>query len=42
MTDIRKTADAVPADFADVSEWVFDLDNTLYPRRTNLFAQIDV
>lgn len=42
MTDIRKTADAAPADFADVSEWVFDLDNTLYPRRTNLFAQIDV
>jgi putative hydrolase of the HAD superfamily len=42
MTDIRTTADAVPADFADVRDWVFDLDNTLYPRRTNLFAQIDV
>ncbi len=25
---------------ADV--WVFDLDNTLYPRDCNLFAQIDV
>ncbi len=28
-------------DFAAVREWVFDLDNTLYPRHTNLFAQID-
>ncbi|WP_343716115.1 pyrimidine 5'-nucleotidase [Inquilinus sp.] len=24
-----------------VEHWVFDLDNTLYPARTNLFAQID-
>lgn len=24
-----------------VTEWVFDLDNTLYPRECNLFAQID-
>jgi len=23
------------------STWVFDLDNTLYPRRTDLFSQID-
>lgn len=30
------------ADFAHVREWVFDLDNTLYPHHTNLFAQIDV
>lgn len=30
-----------PADFAHVREWVFDLDNTLYPHRVNLFAQID-
>ncbi|MBO6717874.1 MAG: pyrimidine 5'-nucleotidase [Rhizobiaceae bacterium] len=28
--------------FAHVSEWVFDLDNTLYPHHSNLFAQIDV
>lgn len=27
--------------FAHVSDWVFDLDNTLYPHRSNLFAQID-
>lgn len=27
--------------FDHVTEWVFDLDNTLYPRECNLFAQID-
>jgi putative hydrolase of the HAD superfamily len=27
--------------FSDVSAWIFDLDNTLYPRHSNLFAQID-
>ncbi len=32
---------ASPADFAHVTEWVFDLDNTLYPHHINLFAQID-
>ena len=25
-----------------VTDWVFDLDNTLYPRECNLFAQIDI
>jgi len=29
------------ADFAHVTEWVFDLDNTLYPHHVDLFAQID-
>lgn len=28
--------------FSHITEWVFDLDNTLYPHHTNLFAQIDV
>ncbi len=28
--------------FEHVDTWVFDLDNTLYPRRSNLFSQIDV
>jgi len=32
---------AEPADFAHVTEWVFDLDNTLYPHHINLFSQID-
>ena len=27
--------------FGGVTEWVFDLDNTLYPRHCDLFAQID-
>ena len=31
-----------PAQFAHVTDWVFDLDNTLYPHHTNLFSQIDV
>ncbi|MEP7240846.1 MAG: pyrimidine 5'-nucleotidase [Devosia sp.] len=31
-----------PAAFTHVTEWVFDLDNTLYPRECNLFAQIDL
>jgi putative hydrolase of the HAD superfamily len=31
-----------PADpLHHVEHWVFDLDNTLYPARSNLFAQID-
>lgn len=28
-------------DFRHVDTWVFDLDNTLYPASSNLFAQID-
>jgi len=31
-----------PRVFAHVRDWVFDLDNTLYPHHSNLFAQIDV
>ncbi|OQM73728.1 pyrimidine 5'-nucleotidase [Manganibacter manganicus] len=31
-----------PTHFAHVTDWVFDLDNTLYPHHTNLFSQIDV
>ncbi len=31
-----------PAEFAHVTTWVFDLDNTLYPPSLNLFAQVDV
>ncbi|PRD43455.1 pyrimidine 5'-nucleotidase [Phyllobacterium phragmitis] len=28
--------------FAHITDWVFDLDNTLYPHASNLFSQIDV
>ena len=38
----HKSALPDPADFAHVTEWVFDLDNTLYPHHSNLFSQIDV
>jgi putative hydrolase of the HAD superfamily len=27
--------------FAGIEAWVFDLDNTLYPRSTNVFRQVD-
>ncbi len=27
--------------FAAMDAWIFDLDNTLYPRSTNLFRQVD-
>ncbi len=33
--------DKLASRFAGVNEWVFDLDNTLYPRHCDLFAQID-
>ena len=36
------TTEADPARFAHVTDWVFDLDNTLYPHHSNLFSQIDV
>ena len=35
-------APAAPSrSLSHVTDWVFDLDNTLYPRTCNLFAQID-
>jgi putative hydrolase of the HAD superfamily len=37
MTDTMQ-----PRSLAHVTDWVFDLDNTLYPRECNLFAQIDL
>ncbi len=38
-----KKLDRLPthAEFVHVTDWVFDLDNTLYPHHVNLFAQID-
>lgn len=36
------TAAATGAAFSHIDTWVFDLDNTLYPRACNLFAQIDL
>jgi putative hydrolase of the HAD superfamily len=37
----RSAADEGAPDLSHVENWVFDLDNTLYPARCNLFAQID-
>ena len=37
MTDLPD-----PDRFSHVTDWVFDLDNTLYPHHSNLFSQIDV
>ncbi len=34
--------DATAPDLSHIDAWVFDLDNTLYPSRCDLFAQIDV
>lgn len=39
MNEDRRTQ--LKASFESVTEWVFDLDNTLYPRHCDLFAQID-
>ena len=39
--DTREALAARRARFARVDEWVFDLDNTLYPAHTDLFAQVD-
>lgn len=38
--DAAADAQAAP-DFSHVRDWVFDLDNTLYPSECDLFAQID-
>ena len=29
-------------DFAEIESWIFDLDNTLYPRHVDLFKQIEI
>ena len=34
--------DMTPRSLSHITDWVFDLDNTLYPRECNLFAQIDI
>src|SRR3546814_10970204 len=43
MTDATPLRQAAtPLDPAAVETWIFDLDNTLYPARSNLFAQVSV
>lgn len=40
-THTAVTAEADRDAFAHVRDWIFDLDNTLYPRHSDLFSQID-
>ncbi|WP_291078518.1 pyrimidine 5'-nucleotidase [Hyphomonas sp.] len=43
MTDNRAGIHLAPfGKFGHLTDWVFDLDNTLYPAECDLFAQIDV
>jgi putative hydrolase of the HAD superfamily len=39
MPQLNNMPDA--RDFTEIRDWVFDLDNTLYPHHVNLFSQID-
>jgi putative hydrolase of the HAD superfamily len=39
---LRVTAAPDTRRFESIRDWVFDLDNTLYPHHSNLFSQIDV
>ena len=39
---LPRAAGAGARGFEATDVWIFDLDNTLYPARCNLFAQIDV
>lgn len=41
-TDSKNRGADVRADFHHVRDWVFDLDNTLYPPSARLFDQIEV
>ena len=38
---MQQTSRAAPRGFSHVSNWVFDLDNTLYPHHLNLWHQVD-
>ena len=42
MADRGQGGTGAGADLRHVDAWFFDLDNTLYPAHTDLFAQIDV
>lgn len=42
MSSANDPAGPVSSSLGHVTDWVFDLDNTLYPRECNLFTQIDM
>ena len=41
MSRASEVSKSLSSTFGHVTDWVFDLDNTLYPRHCDLFAQID-
>jgi putative hydrolase of the HAD superfamily len=41
MPPTTQSLPETPPDFSHVRAWLFDLDNTLYPARINLFSQIE-
>ena len=43
QTDMTQpdTRNRQPTPLSSIEVWIFDLDNTLYPAASNLFAQID-
>ncbi len=41
VTPMNELSPPAVRSLSHVTDWVFDLDNTLYPRECNLFAQID-
>ena len=41
MAALATLSAAMNDQFGDITHWVFDLDNTLYPAECNLFLQVD-
>lgn len=41
MAALATLSAAMSDHFSDITHWVFDLDNTLYPAECNLFLQVD-
>lgn len=41
MAAVATLSAAMSDHFSDITHWVFDLDNTLYPAECNLFLQVD-
>nr|WP_321455081.1 pyrimidine 5'-nucleotidase [uncultured Cohaesibacter sp.] len=42
MKTEQKVDSNLSESFKDIENWIFDLDNTLYPRHVDLFAQMEV
>nr|WP_321461753.1 pyrimidine 5'-nucleotidase [uncultured Cohaesibacter sp.] len=42
MQSGQQSGSHLHSSFRDIDSWIFDLDNTLYPRHVDLFAQMEV